>query len=190
MATNPLPVQLSLAPQIPTVPTLPPIKAWKDIISAFNVLVLYLRTLVQFLSQLLGKYAADINLLFGAAQTLVATSVSLPNNATTKIGNVKFNKLIALASGDFIAMSVQGGITPSKSFNVIIKGDPSGVQISGLPNVTVTSDASGNFHFNDNGSVTAGMIGDTSLDYFIFQNTGGTITLTSATLGANTFQSL
>lgn len=190
MAQNPLPVQLQLSPQIPTVPAVPPIKTWHDIAATFNSLFLYLRTLVTFLNQLLGQYATNINLNFGAAQTVVGSAVTLPNAATTLIGNVKFNQLVALAQGDFIAMAVQGLITASKSFNVIVKGSPSGTQISGLPNATVTSDGSGNFHFSDNGTVPSGAIGDTSLNFYIAQSTGGGITLTSANLGCSVFHSL
>lgn len=185
MAQNPLPVQLQLNVQVPTPPLIPRIAVWADIASAFAALTVYLRKLVQFLSQLLNLYASTINLAFGAAQTSVTASVTLPNAATTKIGNVAFNQLVAFAQGDFISFSAQGVIDASMSVNVIVKGDPSGVQISGIPDVTVTSDGSGNFHFADSGSVISTMIGDTSLDFFIANATGGDLTLDSATLGAN-----
>ena len=183
MATQPFPVQLPIAPQIPAVPEPPVIKTWPDLHKAFASNIIYLRKLTQFLSTLLGQYAADINLAFGAAQTVVSTSVSLPNSATTKIGNVVLGNLIALAQGDFVSMAAQGVITASQSFNVVVKGNPSGVQISGLPNATVTSDGSGNFHFSDNGTVPAGMVGDTSFDFYVVNATGSGMTLTSANLG-------
>ena len=191
MASNRIfPVQLQLAPQIPTVPNSPVIKTWTDVADAFNTLFKYIRTLVQYLSNLLGQYAADINLSFGAQQTVVSAAVALPNAASTLIGSIKFGPLVALAQGDFIGMAVQGIITPSQSFNVIVQGSPSGVQISGLPNATVTSDGSGNFHFSDNGTVPAAMVGDTGLNFYISQSTGGALSLTSANLGADVNQTL
>lgn len=190
MANQQFPVQLPSNPQIPSVPRPQPIKGWADIGNAIGVLVRYLQTLVQFLNQLLGRYATDINLLFGASQTIVAASVSLPNTATTLIGNVAFGQLISLDTAHFVSMAVQGVIDASKSFNVIVKGKPSGVQISGLPNATVTSDGSGNFHFSDNGTCPGTMSGDTSLDFYISQSTGGGLTLTSANLGCFVGQSL
>ena len=183
MATQPFPVQLPIAPQIPAVPEPPVIKTWPDLHKAFASNIIYLRKLTQFLSTLLGQYAADINLAFGAAQTVVSKAVTLPNAATTKIGNVALGNLIALAQGDFVSMAAQGVITPSQSFNVVVKGNPSGVQISGLPNATVTSDGSGNFHFADSGTVPAGMVGDTSFDFYVVNATGGGMSLTSANLG-------
>jgi hypothetical protein len=191
MASNRIfPQPLQLAPQIPTPPAVPPVKTWRDIGDAFFALFKYLRILVQFLSNLLGQYATDINLSFGAQQTAVSTAVSLPDTATTLIGTVTFQQLVALAQGDFISMAVQGVIDASKSFNVIVRGVPSGVQISGLPNATVTSDGSGNFHFSDSNTVPAGMIGDTGLKFYIAQSTGGGLTLTTANLGSDVRQTL
>ena len=189
-AQNPFPVQLQTAPQIPTPDKVPPIRTWKDIPDAFMGVNRYLLKLVQFLSQLLGKYAININLTFNAAQTVVGKSVSLPNSATTLIGNVAFNQLVALAQGDMISMVVQGVMTASKTVTVIVKGSPSGAQISGLPNATQTSDGNGNFHFYDLGTVPSAMIGDTSLNYYISQSTGGAIGLTSANLGCVVSHSL
>lgn len=185
MAQNPLPVQLPLGIQLPSPPDTPQIQTWRDIGTAFATLTVFLRKFVQFLSQTFNNYAATINLAFGAAQTITTTSVTLPNSATTLIGNVAFGPYAALGQGDFIDMVVQGIITPSQSFNVIVRGVPSGVQISGLPNKTVTSDGSGNFHFADSGTAPTGMIGDYSLNFYIANATGGSLTLTSASLGAN-----